>query len=93
MVSSVTDAVNPQGGKKCKDKNKDLAVLVDERLVEINNSMAALMDRMDNIEKHLEELEFIRDFKVLRGEVQVAVNAMVADVNKEIHALWASEAV
>ena len=38
----MTGASNVQGGKKGKDKNKDLAVLVDERLMEINNSMATL---------------------------------------------------
>jgi hypothetical protein len=32
MASSVTDAGNQQGGKKGKDKNKDLSVLVDDRL-------------------------------------------------------------
>jgi len=52
MASNVTDVRNPHGGKK----DKDLAILVDERLAEINNSMAALTGRVDDIEKHLEEL-------------------------------------
>ena len=42
MASIVTDVGNPEGGKKSKDKNKDLAVLVDERLAEITSSMATL---------------------------------------------------
>jgi len=41
MASSVTDAGNPpHGGKKGKDKNKDLSVLVDDKLTEINTTMS-----------------------------------------------------
>ena len=43
--------------------------------------------------KSLEELESIGDFQELRGEVQVSVNFMMADVNKEIQALKAFEAI
>ena len=58
MALSVTDAGNPQqGGKMGKDQNKDLSVLVDERLTEINNSMATLMSRADDMGKRLQELE------------------------------------
>ena len=40
MALSVTDVGNTQqGGKKGKNKNKDLSALVEERLAEINNSM------------------------------------------------------
>ena len=42
-----------QGKKKGKDKNKDLAVLVDERLAEIKYSMAILTGKVDDMEKHL----------------------------------------
>jgi len=45
MASSVTDVGNRQGGKKGKDKNRDLAVLVDERLAEINISVATQRGR------------------------------------------------
>ena len=84
MALSVTDVGNPQGGKKSNDKNKDSAVLVDEWLAEITNAMATLMGRVDDMEKHLEELGSMGDFEELRGKVQVVVNSMVADVNEEI---------
>ena len=51
MASSVTG--NPQGGKKSKDKNKDLAVLVDERLAKFFNSTATVTSRVNHMEKHL----------------------------------------
>jgi len=70
MASSMTDAGNPQqGGKNGKDKNKDLAVLKNERLMKINNSMTTLMGMVDDMEKRLEELESMGDFKELREEV------------------------
>jgi len=70
MASSMTDARNPQqGGKNGKDKNKDLAVLKNERLMKINNSMTTLMGMVDDMEKRLEELESMGDFKELREEV------------------------
>ena len=80
----MTNAGNTQGGKKSKDKNKDLAVLVDERLAKITSSMATLTSRVDDMEKHLEKLESIRDFEELRGEVQVVINSMLANVNQEV---------
>jgi len=92
MASSVTDTSNKQGGKKGKYKNKDLVVLVDERAAEINNSMGTLMGMVDDMEKHLEELESMGDFEEFRGEVQAAVNFVVVDVNKEVQALRTSEA-
>jgi len=70
MALSVTDANNPQqGGKKSKDKNKDLSVLVDENLVEINHSMSDLTGRVDDVEKRIEELKSMGDFEELCGEV------------------------
>jgi len=57
---------------------------MDERLTNINNFMATLIGRVDDIEKHLQELESMGDFEELRGKVQVVVNSMVADVNEEI---------
>jgi len=92
MASSMTDGGSPQGRKKGKDKNKDLAVLMDERLAENNNYMATLTGRVDDMEKHLEELEFMGDFEELHGKVQAAVNSVVADINKEVQALQAFEA-
>ena len=78
--------------KKGKDKNKDLMVLVYERLTEIDNSIATLTGRVDDLEKHLEELESMGDFEELHGEVQVAVNSVVVNVNKEVQAFRVSEA-
>jgi len=58
-----------------------LAVPVDERLVEINNSVATLMSRMDDMEKHLKELEATGDFEELQGEVQATINSVVPNVD------------
>jgi len=80
MTSGVTNAGNPQCGKKTKNK-KDLAILVDERLMEIISSMATLTGGVDDLEKHLEELESMGDFEELCGEVQVAINSMSANIN------------
>jgi len=91
MALSVTDVGNPQGGKKSNDKNKDSAVLVDEWLAEITNAMATLMGRVDDMEKHLEELGSMGDFEELRGEVQAAIKSVVVNVNQEDQDLWASE--
>jgi len=94
MALSVTDVGNPQqGGKQGKDKNKDLVVLVYKRLVEINNCMPTLTGRVGDMEKNLEKLKSMGAFRELHGEVQVSVNSMMADVNKEIQALKASEAI
>jgi len=92
MTSSVTDADNPQGGKKIEDKNKDLAILADERLTETTNSMATLTGRVDDIEEHLEELKSTGDFEELCGEVQAAINSVMVNVNQEVQALGVSEA-
>ena len=39
------------------------------------------------MEKHLKELKSMGDFEEFRGEVQVAVNSTMPDVNKEMQAL------
>jgi len=89
----MTDAGNPQqGGKKGKDKNKDLAVLVDDKLAEVNNSIITLTGRVDEMETRIKELESEGDLEELRGEMQVAMNSIVIDVNGEIQALRASKA-
>ena len=64
---------------------------MDHRLAELNNSMATLTGRVDDMDKCLEEFESMRDFEDLRGEVQAVVNSMVTDVNKEVQALKAPE--
>jgi len=82
MASSVTEVGNlQQGGKKGKDKNKDLAVLVNDKLAEVNDSIITLTGRVDEIKKRIEELDSEGDLEELRGEMQVAVNSVVADVN------------
>ena len=63
MASSVTDAGNPKGGKKGKNKNKNLAILVDKTLTVINNFMVTLTGRVDDMEKQLEELESMGTLK------------------------------
>ena len=73
---------NEQGGKNGIDKNKDLSVFADKRLDEINNSMSTLTSRVDDIDKRLEELESMEDFEEFHGEVQVAMNSVVVNVNK-----------
>ena len=93
MASSMTDVGNPQqGGKKGKDKNKDLAILVDDKLAEVNDFIITLTGRVDEMEKRIEELKSEGDLEELCGEMQVAINSVVADVNKEVQALRASEA-
>ena len=83
-----------KAGKRVRTRigTKDLSVLVDDRLVELNNSMAILTVGVDEMDKRLEEHEFMRDFEELHAEVKVTINSMLADVNKEIQALKASEA-
>jgi len=90
--ASETFTGNQQGRKNDKEKNKDLSILVNERLAEINNSMTTLMGRVDDMDKLLKEFESMGDFEELCGDEQVAVNSVVADVNKESQALKASEA-
>jgi len=93
MASSMTDAGNPQqDGKKGKDKNKDLAVLVNDKLAEVNDSIITLTGRVDKMETLIKELESEGHLEELHGEMQVAVNSVVADVNGEIPALQASKA-
>jgi len=84
MTLSVTYAGNPHGGKKGEGDGEDLAILVDKRLAESNNSVATLTDRVDNIAKHFKELESTGDFEELRGEVQATVNSTMADVDKKV---------
>jgi len=93
MTSSMTDADNPQqGGKKGKNKNKDLAVLADDKLAKVNDSIITLTGRVDEMETHIKELESKGDLEELRGEMQLEINSVVADVNGEIQALRASKA-
>ena len=67
MASSVTKVGNPQqGGKKGKDKNKDLAVLVDDKLTEVNNSIITLTGRVDEMENCIKELESNGDLEEFR---------------------------
>jgi len=66
------------------DKNKDLPVFVDEGLAKINNFMATLTSRVDDIDKCLEELESMVVFEELRRKVQGVVNSVVTDVNKDV---------
>ena len=49
--------------------------------MEINNSVATLMSRMDDMEKHLKELEATGEFEELQGEVQAAINSVVPNVD------------
>jgi len=65
---------------------------MDERLMEINNSMATPTSKVDDMEKRLKELEFMGDFEELCEEVHAVANSMVANVNQEIQAFKASEA-
>ena len=44
------------------------------------------------MDKCLDELKSIGDFKELRGDVQATVNSVVAEINKKIQALRAFEA-
>ena len=69
-----------------------MAVLVDDKLVEVNNSIISLTGRVDEMETRIKELESEGDLEELRWEMQVAMNSVVADVNGEIHALQASKA-
>ena len=88
MASSVTDTGNPQqAGKKGKDKNKGLSVLVDDKLVEIKHSMSNLTGRVDDIEKRIKKLESTRDLEEFRAEMQEAVKFLASNVNEEVQAL------
>ena len=66
MALSMIDAGNPQqGGKKGKDKSKELEVLVDDKLVEVNNSIVTLTGRVDEMETRIKELESEGDLDCL----------------------------
>ena len=93
-MSSASEAStgNLQGAKKGKDKNKDLTILVDDKLAEVNNSIITLTGRVDEIRDSHQGARVRGDLEELRGEMQVAVNSVVADVNGEIQALRASKA-
>ena len=45
--------------------DKDVMALVEEMLIKIKNSMSTLMGRVNNIDKHIEELEPERDMEEL----------------------------
>ena len=68
-----------------------MAILVDDKLTEVNNSIFNLTGRVDEMGTRIKELESEGDLEELRGEMQVAVNSVVADVNREIQALRASK--
>ena len=91
-MSSVSEAStsNQEGGGKGKDKNKELLILKEESLVEINTSMSALMGKVDDMDKRIKELKSKEDPKELREEMHAAVNSVMADFNKEIQVLQAT---
>ena len=64
---------------KGKDKTKDVTVLVEDRLAEFTNFMPTLMGRVEDIDKHIEELESTGNMDGLRGEIQAAISSMVGD--------------
>lgn len=71
MTSSVTNAGSPQqSGKKGKDKNKDVIVLMEDRLAEFNTIMSTLTGRIEDMDKRIEEFESDGDMEELRGEIQ-----------------------
>ena len=84
MASSVTDANPQQGGKKGKDKNKEVVALVDERLAEITNSMSTLTERVGDMDRRLEELESGEDMEGLRGEVKAAMTTVGDEFKREL---------
>jgi len=62
-----------------------LAVLVDDKVAEINDSIITLTGGVDEMEKRIElEFEFERDIEELREEMQMVVNSMVANVTKDV---------
>jgi len=48
--------LQPTRWKKGKDKNKDMTILVEERLIEINTFVSALIDIVDDMAKRIGEL-------------------------------------
>jgi len=87
MVSSVTDTDPQQGGKKGKDKTKDVMVLMEDRLTEFNSTISTLTDRVEDMNKRIEELKSIGNLDELSGEMQTTMNSVVATVNREVQAL------
>lgn len=83
----MTDANPQQGDKKGKDKTKDVMVLMEDRLAKFTSTISTLTDRVDDMNKRIEELESIGDLDELSGEMQTAMSSVVATVNKEIQAL------
>ena len=62
-----------------------MAVLVDDKVAEINDSIITLTGGVDEMEKRIElEFEFERDIEELREEMQMVVNSMVANVTKDV---------
>jgi len=92
MASSVAYANPQQGGKKGKDKSKDLVGLIEERLAEINNTMSALTGRVDGMDRCIEGIESKMDMEELHGVMQAAMTCIVADFKKEFEALHVSKA-
>jgi len=92
MALSVTDVNRQRDGKKGKNKNKDIMGIAKEWLAKINTTMSALTGRVDDKDRHIEELESERDVEELRGEKQTTMTSMVPDFKKELQVLQASEA-
>jgi len=67
-----------------------LAILVYNRLAEINDFIVTITGRVDEMEKRIEELESEGNVEERRGEMQVVVNSMATNVTKDVQALQAS---
>ena len=80
-----------RGGKKGQDKNKDVMVLDEKRLAEINTTTSSRLDRVKVISKRNKELEFDGDVDDLCVVMQEEMNLIVVNINKEIHTLRAFE--
>lgn len=63
-----------------KTKTKDVMVIVKDRLTEFTNSMSALTSRVEGMNKRSKKLKSMGDMDELRGEMQVAMSSMVAEV-------------
>ena len=66
--------------------------LIDEKLVEINNSMSTLTERVDDTDRRLGELESGGGMGGLHGEVKAAMISVRDEFKKVLQALQASEA-
>ena len=84
MASSATNVNPQQGDKKGKDKTKDVMVLAEDRLADFTNFMSALMGRVGDMDKRIEELEYIGDIDELHGEMQATTSFMEAKFKREI---------